>query len=44
MNQRIRSALLAALVLIRLGQELGHDSPLAMAVRDFVDALFSLVR
>lgn len=36
--------LLAALVLVRLGQELGHASPLATAVRDFVDALIRLAR
>ena len=36
--------LIAALLLIRLGQELGHASPLAIALADFVDALVRLMR
>jgi hypothetical protein len=32
------------LVLVKLGQELGTDSPLARAVHDFVAALFALAR
>ena len=33
-----------ALLLIRLGQELGQGGPLAVAVRDFLDGLFTVVR
>lgn len=36
--------LLAALVLVRLGQELGTDGPLARAVRSFLDCLLAAVR
>ena len=32
------------LLLIRLGQELGQGGPLAVAVRDFLDGLFAVVR
>jgi hypothetical protein len=32
------------LLLIRLGQELGQGGPLALAVRDFLDGLFAVVR
>ena len=38
-NHMIRS-----LLLVRLGQELGTDGPLALAVHDFLDALIGLVR
>jgi hypothetical protein len=38
-NHMIRS-----LLLVRLGQELGTDGPLALAVHDFLDALLSVVR
>lgn len=37
-NQCIR-----ALVLVRLGQELGTDSPLARAVRSLLDAIAGIV-
>lgn len=36
--------LIKALLLVRLGQELGQTGPLAEAVRDFVDAFLALVR
>ncbi len=36
--------LIVWLVLVRIGQELGTDSPLARAIHDFVVALVSLVR
>lgn len=36
--------LIRCLLLIRLGQELGQGGPLAVAVRDFLDALFAIVR
>lgn len=35
---------LRALVLVRLGQELGTSSAAAAAVRDAIDALLSLIR
>lgn len=38
------NALIQALVLIRLGQELGTDSPLARALNEIVRAMFSLAR
>jgi hypothetical protein len=38
-NQCVRG-----LLLVRLGQELGTDGPLARAVHDFLDALIGLVR
>ena len=38
MKRRINS-LLAALTLVRLGQELGTDSPAARAVHDLLDVL-----
>lgn len=36
--------LIRALLLIRLGQELGQSGPLAEAVRDFLDGLLRVVR
>jgi hypothetical protein len=36
--------LIRTLLLIRLGQELGQGGPLAVAVRDFLDALLSAIR
>lgn len=36
--------LVRALLLVRLGQELGQGGPLAVAVRDFLDGLFQLIR
>lgn len=36
--------LIRALLLIRLGQELGQAGPLAEAVRNFLDALFAVIR
>ncbi len=41
MRRRINS-LLAALTLVRIGQELGTDSPAARAVHDLLDLLGSL--
>ena len=38
-NQLIRG-----LLLVRLGQELGSTSPLALAIHDFLDAVLRLVR
>lgn len=38
MNRRLNAAL-QSLVLIRLGQDLGHDSKLARAVHDLIDLL-----
>lgn len=35
---------LVALCLVRIGQELGHASPLAVAVHDLVDAILALIR
>lgn len=35
---------LKALVLVRIGQELGTDSQLARAVHDAIDAILALVR
>lgn len=35
---------LAACLLVRLGQELGSDTPLARAVRDFLDCLLAATR
>jgi hypothetical protein len=36
--------LLNALLLVRLGQELGSDTPLTRAVHDVIDALLGAVR
>jgi hypothetical protein len=36
--------LLNALLLVRLGQELGSDTPLTRAVHDVIDALLRAVR
>lgn len=38
-NQWIRG-----LLLVRVGQELGCDSKLAVAIHDFLDAILSVVR
>lgn len=35
---------LVALALVRIGQELGHDSQLARAVHDLIDAVFTIIR
>ena len=37
-------AAIRALVLVRLGQELGASSPLAIAVHDLLDALIASLR
>lgn len=44
MNTSQWNALIQALVLIRLGQELGTDSPLARALHEIVRAMFALGR
>jgi hypothetical protein len=36
--------LLNALLLVRLGQELGSDTPLARAIHDVIDAFIRAVR
>lgn len=36
--------LIQALLLVRIGQELGSDTPLARAVRDFLDCLLAAAR
>ena len=36
--------LIRTLPLVRLGQELGQGGPLAVAVRDFLDGLFQVIR
>ena len=33
-----------SLLLVRLGQELGSDAPLARAVHDVIDALLRMIR
>lgn len=38
------NTVLQALVLVRLGQELGSDSPVAHAVHAFVSAVVAVVR
>jgi len=38
------NAIIQALVLVRLGQELGTETPLARAVHDFVTTLLTVVR
>lgn len=40
--QRTLDNLLPALVLIRIGQELGSDSPAARALHDFLELLASV--
>lgn len=36
--------LIRTLLLVRLGQELGQGGAMAVAVRDFLDGLFTIVR
>lgn len=44
MNASQWNALIQALVLVRLGQELGTDSPLARALAEVVRVMFTLGR
>lgn len=43
-RRRTWDHLIVALVLIRLGQELGQGGTAAVAVRDFLDCLLRLIR
>lgn len=44
MKRRTWDNMIVALVLIRLGQELGQGGAAAIAVRDFLDCLLRLIR